>query len=182
MCVDPQSQLAVPEFLSAIHRVKHRQKSPQETLRPIVTDLASTMSFAGSHATTDEGRAIIVASSDFVQKAHGWVLSKPNLSSDDRHACQVRVSWPVHLLRLTDTHQALLKSVLDSTITTYSPYLHASLANRTFAQCYPRLSFRTKLESGWEYGADAISNALVSRGLGLRGAHTHHIVSPHTMR
>ncbi|KAF9048204.1 hypothetical protein BDZ89DRAFT_1057777 [Hymenopellis radicata] len=132
-------------YSAAIPRVKHRQKSPQETLMPIVTDLASTMSFAGSHANTNEGRAVIVASSNFVRKAHDWVLSKPDLPSDDRHACQ-----------------ALLKSVLDSTITTYSPYLHASLADRTFVRCYPRLSFRTKLESGWEDGADAISNALSS--------------------
>ena len=129
----------------ALPRVKHRTKQPQETLRPIVTDLCSTLSAAASHASTDDGRAIIIAVSDLARKSDSWASAKPDLAPDSQTATRT-----------------LLKDLLDQALTSYTHCLHACLANRIFIKYFPRLSFATKLESGWEQGQDAIRETLVS--------------------
>jgi hypothetical protein len=71
---------------AAIPRLKLRKKSPSDTLRPLLSQLESTISLAGSHLTRDQGREIISNVSQLSLNALSWAVG---LQSEDAPACQV---------------------------------------------------------------------------------------------
>ncbi len=74
----------------AIPRLKFRKKPASETLRPIVTELASASRRAGPHSSRDEGRQIMEASADLVVKLDSWAKTQPDAQKDEITSCRVR--------------------------------------------------------------------------------------------
>ena len=45
-----------------------------------------------------------------------------------------------------------MKNLLDQTLTTYTHCIRSSAAQRTFEQCFPRLTIKNSVGAGWEEG------------------------------
>ncbi|KAK0503674.1 hypothetical protein EDD18DRAFT_472592 [Armillaria luteobubalina] len=132
-------------YAAAIPRLRFRKKPASETLRPIVKELASTFHRAGAHSSRDEGRQIMEASADLVIKLHSWAKTQPVAQKDELASCR-----------------ALCQKLLDDIVTSYVQWIQASLGARSFARCFPRLSFRSVPAAGWEDGQKAINAILKS--------------------
>ncbi|KAF8157056.1 hypothetical protein B0H34DRAFT_483918 [Crassisporium funariophilum] len=140
-----QLTLLVDLYASAIPRLKLRRKSTVDTLRPLLQDLGAVLQLACHRGTIDEGRAIISSVGKLVEKAFDWVASVSEIDSEDGLTCK-----------------KLLHELLNKTILSYSRYIRASIAQRTFIECYPRFASRSSLESGWQFGDMAISEAIAA--------------------
>ena len=55
-------------------------------------------------------------------------------------------------------------SMLDFTLTICASSINTSLAQRTFEECFSRLTIRSAVPPGWEEGEKVISGALVRSG------------------
>ncbi|KIY61511.1 hypothetical protein CYLTODRAFT_405518 [Cylindrobasidium torrendii FP15055 ss-10] len=133
-------------YASALPRVQHRKKSPQEILRTIVPDLVSALNEASEYGNTTEARSIISTVVELVQRSLDWVKSKPDISEEDSTACG-----------------ELLKSLLREAVGAYAQLIKSHLSGRTFVRCFPKYRMTTKLEAGeedWEVGAEAMRSAL----------------------
>ena len=54
-----------------------------------------------------------------------------------------------------------MKNLLDQILTTYAHCIRSSVAQRTFEQCFPRLTVKTSVGAGWEEGEKVVLEALV---------------------
>ncbi|KAF7328900.1 hypothetical protein MVEN_02519700 [Mycena venus] len=137
---DPSEQLIslIRLYNSAIPRLKLRKKSPSETVRPLLSQLQSTIHLAGSRLRRDQGREIIST----VSKLSLHILSWAN---EDSAACQ-----------------AILQSLLDTAVSEFSHCIQSSLAQRSFETLYPRLTIRSTISPDWEGGEKAIEDALTA--------------------
>ncbi|KAF7350353.1 hypothetical protein MVEN_01340000 [Mycena venus] len=140
--VSPSEQLISIIHLcnSAIPRLKLRKKSPSETIRPVLSQLQSTIQLAGSRLGRNQGRETIISVSQLSQNVISWATG---LKSEDAAACQ-----------------EILKSLLDTAVSECSHCIQSSLAQRSFETLYPRLTVRSTISLGWEGGEEAIKDAL----------------------
>ncbi|KAJ6484410.1 hypothetical protein C8R47DRAFT_554346 [Mycena vitilis] len=132
---------------SAIPRLKLRKKLPSETIRPLLSQIESTLQLSGPRLRREQGRRIISSISELSLEVLSWATG---LNAEDSAACK-----------------GILKSLLDTTISEYSHCIQSSLAQRSFESLYPRLTVRSTVPPGWEGGAQAIEDALaVNSSLG----------------
>ncbi|KAJ7302364.1 hypothetical protein DFH08DRAFT_905432 [Mycena albidolilacea] len=127
-------------YNSAIPRLKLHKRSPSETIRPLLSQLESTIHLAGSRLRRDQGRGIITSVSQLSLNVLSW---EAGLTSDDSAACKV-----------------ILNSLLDTALSECSHCIQSSLAQRSFETLYPRLTIRSTVALGWEDGEKAIEDAL----------------------
>jgi hypothetical protein len=74
------------ETYTAIPRLKLHKRSPSETIRPLLSQLESTIHLAGSRLRRDQGRGIITSVSQLSLNVLSW---ETGLTSDDSAACKV---------------------------------------------------------------------------------------------
>ncbi|KAJ3493003.1 hypothetical protein NLJ89_g11116 [Agrocybe chaxingu] len=130
-------------YAAAIPRIKLRRKSASETVKPLFSELEAVLKLAGGESTRDEGCSLISGVSRLVQQVWRW---KGEEQFD----------------------KVILKALLDRAAISFSQCIQSSIAQRTFAECFPRLAFRTKLDSDWEAGNAAIAELLdVYQTIGL---------------
>ncbi|CAA7268417.1 unnamed protein product [Cyclocybe aegerita] len=122
-------------YAAAIPRIKLRRKSASETVEPLFSELDAVLKFARGEATRDEGRSLISGVSRLVQRVWTW---KGEEQFD----------------------KTILKGLLDRVAISFSQCIQSSIAQRTFAECFPRLAFRTKLDPDSEAGNTAITDLL----------------------
>ena len=54
-----------------------------------------------------------------------------------------------------------MKHLLNQTLTAYAHCIRLSAAQRTFEQCFPRLTIKPSVGAGWEEGEKVVLEALV---------------------
>ncbi|KAJ6608302.1 hypothetical protein B0H10DRAFT_1996587 [Mycena sp. CBHHK59/15] len=126
----------------AIPRLKLRKKSPSETIRPLLSQLESTIQLAGPQLDRDQGREIISATAKLTFNFFSWATG---VNPDDAVPCK-----------------EILSRLLDCSITAFSHCIRSSLAQRSFETLFPRLTIRSTVEPGWEAGEKAVSDALAA--------------------
>ncbi|KAJ7695342.1 hypothetical protein B0H17DRAFT_430746 [Mycena rosella] len=127
-------------YNAAIPRLKLRKKPPSETIRPLLSQLESTINLAGSRLNRDQGREIIRTVSQLSLNSLSWATK---LDSADAGACR-EILW----------------SLLDTAISACSHCIQSSLAQRSFEALFPRLTIRSTVPPGWENGETAVNEAL----------------------
>ncbi|KIJ97359.1 hypothetical protein K443DRAFT_9953 [Laccaria amethystina LaAM-08-1] len=130
-------------YAASIPRLKLRKKTAPDTLRPLLTELETMNVIAGPKASTEEGRALISATASLVKRATEWVKGSPDAKEEDVLGCT-----------------KLMKNLLDITLTAYVHCIRSSVAQRTFEQCFPRLTIKTSVGAGWEEGEKVVLEAL----------------------
>ncbi|KAJ7096637.1 hypothetical protein B0H15DRAFT_920983 [Mycena belliarum] len=125
-------------YSAAIPRLKLRKKSSSETIRPLLSQIASVVNLAGPLLSRDQGREIICNVSRLSLNVLSWAMDGPDLAS-----CQ-DVLW----------------SLLDTAVSACSHCIQSSLAQRSFEELFPRLTIRSTVAPGWEGGANAVKEAL----------------------
>ncbi|KAJ7752460.1 hypothetical protein DFH07DRAFT_521920 [Mycena maculata] len=138
----PSNQLLslISLYNSAIPRLKLRKKSPSETIRPLLSQLESTIQLASSRLSRDQGREII---SDLARLSLNVVSWAQCLNIEDAAVCR-----------------EIATSLLDTAVSACSHCIQSSLAQRSFEALYPRLTIKSTVLPGWEGGDKAIHDAL----------------------
>ncbi|KAJ7487837.1 hypothetical protein FB451DRAFT_1225637 [Mycena latifolia] len=127
-------------YNAAIPRLKLRKKSPSETTRPLLSQMESTINYAGPRLSRDQGRELIRNVSQLSLNVQSWAAG---LDRTDAGACQ-EILW----------------SLFDTAVSACSHCIQSSLAQRSFEALFPRLTIRSTVSPGWEDGEKAISEAL----------------------
>ncbi|EDR06734.1 uncharacterized protein LACBIDRAFT_299557 [Laccaria bicolor S238N-H82] len=130
-------------YAASIPRLKLRKKTAPDTLRPLLTELENVNVMAGPTASTEQGRALISATASLVKRAAQWVKDISDAREEDALGCT-----------------KLMKILLDQTLTAYAHCIRSSVAQRTFEQCFPRLTVKTSVGAGWEEGEKVVLEAL----------------------
>ena len=137
--------------------------SASDTLRPLLKELNVVIQLTAPTLTTQEGRAIISGITVLCQKTAKWVEVVGGGDHEDTRISKVNSS-PLLALRSMTVYnlQEILKDLLNQAIISCGHCIRASIAQRTFEVCYPRLTIRSSQQSGWEEGEGVILGAIVS--------------------
>ncbi|KAF8805834.1 hypothetical protein BYT27DRAFT_7103611 [Phlegmacium glaucopus] len=141
----PTTQLTIliDIYGSSISRMKMRRNSAPDILRPLLKDLQAVIQRAAPTMTTQEGRSIISGIAMLCQKTTRWAETVVG----DKHEG-------------TQTSKEILKGLLNQAIVSCGHCIRASVAQRTFEVCYPRLTIRSSQQPGWEEGEKVILDAI----------------------
>ncbi|KAF8526571.1 hypothetical protein BU17DRAFT_40325 [Hysterangium stoloniferum] len=131
-----------------IPRLQLRKKGPEETLRPLLKQLNTTIDTFAPHAQEEDGRNIILSVCELIDGTLNW--STQNASADDSQ--NKRTADP-------------LSNLLYTTLGSCAPYIKASLAQRRFDIYHPRLIFRSNIPTESEEGIVVIQSAIKSAQL-----------------
>ena len=150
----------------AISRMKLRRKSAPDTLRPLLKELQKVIQLAVPILTTQEGRTIISGITVLCQKIAKWAETATGGEHEDTRLSKVGIC-PMLGLRLMTIlkFKEILKALLNQVIMSCGHCICASIAQRTFELCYPRLIIRSSQQSGWEEGEEVILGAIVSHAI-----------------
>lgn len=132
-------------YASSIPRLKLRRQAASDTIRPLLSELETTIRLAGARCSRDEGRGILSSVSHLVRDVAGWMNTVVDVTDEE-----------ISARKLT------LKSVLDCVTTACAHCLQTSLTQRCFETYFPRLTLRSSIELGWEKGHEAVLNVINS--------------------
>ncbi|KAF9525400.1 hypothetical protein CPB83DRAFT_897004 [Crepidotus variabilis] len=131
-------------YSSAISRLKLRRKSPSETIRPLLKELESLLSVSAPFLKVNHTRMTLSLCVELVLVCHKWAMSVDSVADG-----------------IKDT-RAILKSLVDLLALSHVLNIQASIAQRTFEECFPRLVFRSSLLDGWKDGDEVVGKLLDS--------------------
>ncbi|KAK7028318.1 hypothetical protein R3P38DRAFT_2525446 [Favolaschia claudopus] len=129
-------------YNSAIPRLRLQKRSPSDTIRPLLSQIQSTIQLAGPLLQRDQGRGLISSVSALSTSVLGWATG---FNETD----------------LPNT-KAILQNLLDTVVSQCSHCIQSSLAQRSFENLYPRFTVRSTASPGWEDGQVAVEDALAS--------------------
>jgi hypothetical protein len=154
------------EYTKAISRMKLRRKSAPDTLKPLFKELQIVIQLAVPILTTQEGRALISSFTILCRKIANWAETVAGGEHEDTRLSKVGSSPTLGLRPMTVyKSKAILKGLLIQVIISCGHCICASIAQRTFELCYPRLVIRSSQKSGWEEGEEVILDAIVSHAI-----------------
>ena len=133
------------------------------TLRPLLKELNVVIQLIAPALTTQEGRAIISGVTVLCQKTAKWAEVVGGGDHEVTRISKVSSSLLLALRSMTvHDFQEILKDLLNQVVISCGHCIRASIAQRTFEVCYPRLTIRSSQQSGWEEGEGVILGAIVS--------------------
>ena len=133
--------------------MKFRKETALDTLQLLLTELEIVNVMAGSTASTEEGRALILATASLVKRAEQLARGIPDAKEEDALGCTVRTIEIDFLCKdLSCIFWQLMKHLLNQTLTAYAHCIRSSAAQRTFEQCFPRLTIKSSVGAGREEG------------------------------
>ncbi|KAF8991749.1 hypothetical protein BDQ17DRAFT_1392937 [Cyathus striatus] len=127
----------------AISRLKLRRKSASETIQNTLEDFENAVTLAGQFCSRKEGISLLDSSSRLAEKVAAWV--KVVAGEDDAAVSRC---------------YKMLESFVCGVLTACSHCVRTSIAQRTFEQCFPKLTFRSAVEPGWEEDEKAVQEVI----------------------
>jgi hypothetical protein len=153
--------LHIINFAPALRRLSLRNKTASETIRPFLSDLGTAIRLIPLQTVPSEGRNIIITVSSTIQNVLKWAKISADNNPEEVIRCKVR-NFPLHnYIAFSVGSQAILHSLLETTITACIPFVHSSLAQKAFDVCFPRMALRSVSKPGREESDKAIQDATV---------------------